>query len=465
MPILPLCWWQALAVFGHRAFCLFINSMAQRLSRQASLFLTRKFIVNHPVIRSDLLRVHVENAGLLAWQRCLLTEAPHARITDIYELDQRLAGSFRYLQIAGSSACDMAAEVFAQTPEPGEATVLAALMMQSQALSFASDILAQMETQTAAIAALAEAFRHVDTAARRHVFYPWIKHDNPCLVSAALAAATLLRLNIGDLLLPLVADARPLVRAHAIEHAGVMGLSRHVAAAQTALDHADPDLAFAAAVACVRLGHHPAAERLADCITPKTPAAQCREAVEVAFPLLAEASAHTRVRALLQAPETHHWGLLALGTIGSTRTLPYLLREMEQLETARMAGWAFAMITGANVAEDDLELEEFPDTEDDPLLEGAAVELFFVDGLPFPDPALVLDWLQTKGRSLSAEHPLLFGLPRWSWQEMSSPDPGFQGRYRALAQIMALRSPESRLPDWRAPLHLTGGRLTRDWQT
>jgi hypothetical protein len=137
---------------------------------------------------------------------------------------------------------------------------------------------------------------------------------------------------------------------------------------------------------------------------------------------------------------------------------------MEQTETARMAGWAFAMITGANVAEDDLELDVFPDVEDDPLLEGAAEELFFDDGLPFPDPARVLDWLKTKGRSLSAEHPLLFGLPQWSWQDMDSPDVQFQGRYRALAQIISVRSAESRLPDWRAPIRVQPGKLARDWQ-
>jgi uncharacterized protein (TIGR02270 family) len=426
--------------------------------------ISSEFTVNYPVIRTDLLRVHVENAGLLARQRTLLTEAPHVRIADIYELDQRLAGSFRYLQLAGTSACDIAADVFFQSPAVGEAIVLAALSMHARQSAFETDIPAQMETEGAAIAALAEAFRYADREARRHVFYPWIRHENPCLVSAALAAATLLRLTLGDLIGPLLSDKRPAVKAHAMEYAGVMGLAGHASSANAALGDADTDVTFAAAVASVRLGNRSAADTLLAAITADAPAARCRLAVELGFPLVAQDKAHAAVRVLLKDPATHRWGLLGLGAIGSTRTLPYLLQEMEQTETARMAGWAFAMITGANVAEDDLELDVFPDVEDDPLLEGAAEELFFDDGLPFPDPARVLDWLKTKGRSLSAEHPLLFGLPQWSWQDMDSPDVQFQGRYRALAQIISVRSAESRLPDWRAPIRVQPGKLARDWQ-
>ena len=394
----------------------------------------------------------------------LLTEAPQARLTDIYETDQRLAGSFRYLQLAGSAALDIAAAVFAESPALGEAVVFAALSMHAKRTGFEKEILQLLETEADAITALAEAFRYVGKEVQRDVFYPWIKHDEPFLASAALAAATLLRLHLRDLLIPYVTDPRPLVRGRAFEYAGVMGLSAHAPVALAALAEPDADLSFQAAVASVRLGRPQAATALAARIGGDTPPWQCRLAVELSFPLLPEDVSHAHVRALLKQEDTQRWGLLGLGVIGSTRTLPYLLQVMEEPRVTRMAGWAFAMITGANIAEDDLELEAFPETEDDPLLEGAAEELFFEDGLPFPDPARVHDWLIAKGRNLSGEHPLLFGLPQWSWQDMESPDLEFQGRYRALAQVLSLRSGEGRLPNWRAPVRLMAGKLTRDWQ-
>lgn len=420
--------------------------------------------MNYPVIRNDLIRVHVENAAHLAQQRMWLTGAPQARLTDIYETDQRLGGNLRYLKLAGAVAVDMAAEVFATDPEMGEAVVYAALSMQAGQPKFAADILGQMEGEAAAITALAEAFRHVDRAAQRTTFYAWISHEDPQLVCAALGAATLLRLNLKDLLLPLIADPRPAVQAAAFEHLGVMGLVQHGPAVLGALGHKDAGLAFAAAVAAVRLGHAPAARQLVEYITADLPPGKCRLAVEVGFPMLPEEAAHAKVRALLADDATIRWGLLALGSIGSTRTLPYLLRQMEQVNTMRMAGWAFAMITGANIAEDDLELDAFPECEDDPLLEGAAEELFFEDGLPFPDVKRVTQWLITKGKALSAEHPLLFGLPQWTWADMDSPDLEFQARYRALAQMIAVRHADRRLPDWQGPVRLQAGRLTRDWQ-
>jgi uncharacterized protein (TIGR02270 family) len=420
--------------------------------------------LNYPVIRNDLVRVHAENAAHLARQRMLLTEAPHARLADIHETDQRLGGNFRYLKLVGAGAVDMAAEAFATTPEIGEAVVYAALSMHAKQIDFAEVVLGQMESEEAAISALAEAFRHVEREAQRSTFYAWIGHENPALVSAALAAATLLRLNLKDLLAPLTTDARPLVQASALEHAGVMGLVQFAPTALSALGHADAGLAFAAAVASIRLGHPRAAQRLVESITPDLAPAKCRLAVEVGFPALAEEGAHQKVRALLGDEATQRWGLLALGMIGSVRTLPYLLRQMEQLETMRMAGWAFAMITGVNIAEDDLELDEFPQCEDDPLLEGAAEELFFEDGLPFPDVRRVTDWLKANGSKLTAEHALLFGLPQWTWQEMESPDLEFQARYRALAQVICVRQADRRLPNWQAPVRLTGGKLARDWQ-
>lgn len=420
--------------------------------------------VNRAILRTDLLRVHVENAGHLARQRMLLTEAPHARPLDIYETDQRLAGHFRYLQLAGGMALDMAAEVFDQTPQIGEAIVFASLSMHQRQTGFATEVLDKCDVTSDGITALTEAFRHVARDAQRAAFYAWINHERAELVATAVSAATMLRLHLRDLLLPLIKDSRPAVQAAALDHAGVMGMVVHAPVALTALGHPDPALAHAAAVACLRLGHRSAAEPLVASIAAKLSPAQRRLAVEVAFPVLPADVAQQQARALLAQPDTQRWGLLALGALGSTRTLPYLVHHMAEPATARMAGWAFAMITGANVAEDDLELAEFPECDDDPLLEDAAEELFFEDGLPFPDVDRVQTWLRAKGATLQGEHPLLFGLPHWTWQDMENPDLGFQGRYRALAQLLAVQAAERPLPNWRAPLRIVGGKLVRDWQ-
>lgn len=421
--------------------------------------------MNRPVIRDDLLRVHAEDAAHFLHLRRLRTEAPNVRLTDIYDADQRLRAHLNFLKICGAPARETTLSLLTDAPDYGEAVVHAFVLLQSGETDVAGPVVALVEDRDIAIDAVAAAFGFCAKDIHRQYLGGWIQSKDPVLVAIALQAAISFRLNLRDLLPPLFANADPGVRARAFDYAGVMGLIAHgpvVEAAAT--DDKDPGAAFAARVAGCRIASGATAEALVLSIGPDLGPDRCRVAIETGFLGLGQDRARDIVRTLLAAEDTRRWGVLGLGVIGARRTIEFLIAEMQRPDMARIAGWAFSLMTGANVAEDDLELDVFPEDAENPVIEPSTLETFLEDSLPWPDPARVQAWMAENGDRLSPEHPLLFGMARWSYRDMDSPDLLFQGRYRALAQTLAMQTPGSPLPNWRNGVHLSGGRFQRDWQ-
>jgi uncharacterized protein (TIGR02270 family) len=87
--------------------------------------------------------------------------------------------------------------------------------------------------------------------------------------------------------------------------------------------------------------------------------------------------------------------------IGDPVLIPWLIEQMKAPELARVAGESFTMITGVDIAYEDLEGEwpegfEAGPTENS---EDENVEMDPDEDLPWPDPELILKWWgQNKGR-------------------------------------------------------------------
>lgn len=416
--------------------------------------------MRNAVVRTDLVRVHAEEAALLVRLRGLMVDAPNVRMADLHDLDGRLRGHMSFLRASGAAGLDEARATFGDNPEAGEVTIFAAKAMIARDDGFADEVFAACADDVDIVTALAAAFRYCDAETRRHYLKAWLFVDDPRLVGAVFVAAIEERLDLDDMLVPFLADGRPEIRSRALEYVGIKGLADQTDAVKRAMT--DPEVAMAGSVAGCRFELPEAANHLIGSLTDQTTQADWRTIVEVGFLTIDESPAREAVRALLTAAETRRWGILALGTLGAVSTIPFLIEEMSKPETARIAAWSFEMITGANVAEDDLELAEFPD---DPELELSAEEEFFDTALPWPDPTLVQGWMSEHGGGLASEHPLLFGLPRWSLQDMQNPDFEYQARYRSLAQWIGVRAAGNRLPNWRTPVGVSGNSFSRDWQT
>lgn len=169
------------------------------------------------------------------------------------------------------------------------------------------------------------------------------------------------------------------------------------------------------------------------------------------------------IRELLSAAEGLRWGIVALGALGRAGSLPWLQSRMDDPLLARVAGAALVQITGVHLGLDELELDEFPEDPENPIVDDDAVEAFAETNTPWPDPDRVAAWLAANLGRFTPDTRHLFGVAAWTRDEPVGPFVEHQSRFRVVAYELALRSPTTPLPNWRAPVSLSGGRFTRAW--
>jgi uncharacterized protein (TIGR02270 family) len=133
--------------------------------------------------------------------------------------------------------------------------------------------------------------------------------------------------------------------------------------------------------------------------------------------------------------------------------MSWLIQQMSVPENARAAGEAFSMITGVDLAYEDLETDRPEGFEAGPTDEpdDENVEMDPDEDLPWPDAELVDKWWgSNRGRFANGQRYFLGGPaaePAWR----SGLAGGFQRQRHAAALELALAIPESVLLEVRAP--------------
>ncbi|BBO17415.1 conserved hypothetical protein [Candidatus Brocadia pituitae] len=123
--------------------------------------------------------------------------------------------------------------------------------------------------------------------------------------------------------------------------------------------------------------------------------------------------AHQLQGELANQSETKRIAIIGAGVIGDPVSIPWLIQMMGIPEIARIAGESFTMITGVDIACEDLEGEwpegfeagptESPEDED--------VEMDTDEDLPWPEPALIQDWWKKNSNRFKNGTHYLLGKP------------------------------------------------------
>jgi uncharacterized protein (TIGR02270 family) len=105
-------------------------------------------------------------------------------------------------------------------------------------------------------------------------------------------------------------------------------------------------------------------------------------------------AAHRWISSLAGNPDTFRGALCAAGALGDPTSIPWLIENMAVPASARVAGEAFTMVTGVDLAYDDLDTDKPEGFEagptDDP--EDENVEMDQDEDLPWPNPDLIKKW-------------------------------------------------------------------------
>ncbi|HCE7955129.1 TPA: TIGR02270 family protein [Pseudomonas aeruginosa] len=359
---------------------------------------------------SDMVALHAEEAAFLALLRDYAVRAPHYDLEELAELDQRIEAHLDGLAIAGQAGYDALFEQLGAHAQ-GEAFALAVLAMQAGDDALIGRMRACLAESPEARRGFAAALGWLDWDQAR----PWVERllasPEPLFRAIGLAACGMHRQDPGAALLSALGHADPAVLARAARTAGELRRRDLMANIRAYRAHDDPSLRFWANWATAQMGDEEAWGPLR--AFAGQPGPFQLPATRVLLAWQPRDTSMAWIRQLMQAAETRRIGIQATGLFGDPVAVPWLIQQMRDESLARVAGEAFSLITGADLALLDLELEALPDYDpgpnDDPDDEDVALD--DDENLTWPDAARVTAWWRDHGARFVAGRAYLLGEP------------------------------------------------------
>ncbi len=336
---------------------------------------------------------HTEEAAFLGLLRSIAVHEPHYDLNHLTTLDNRIEAHLDGLRIAGPVALE---------------TLLKQLDPNSQGEIFAATVLAFETANTSAMTRLAEHLRaHPDAARYMSAALGWLDwpHIEPWVDKLlgspealfrciGLTACGMHRRDPGPTLIAGLAHADAAVVAQAARTAGELRRRDLLPAIRAHRLHADENARFWANWATVQMGDEEALLPLRQFAEQPGPLQQ--RALPVLLAWQPRETSVAWIRQLMPQAQQRRMVIQAVGLLGDPLSLPWLIQQMQDVPQARVAGEAFSLITGVDLALLDLERRDTPDYDagpnDDPT--DTNVALNDDENLPWPDPNLVEAWWQ-----------------------------------------------------------------------
>jgi uncharacterized protein (TIGR02270 family) len=397
----------------------------------------------------------VDDLPYLWFAREVLARGPNARLIDLGRHDERLAAYLDALRVHRMSIMSAVREEF----ERGGPAAEFALVYLSAITGDLASVVAIAENATKPpnirpmVAALAWAERDVAVGAIDELG----RSSAPRARAISIAAFGARRSGPSDRLDTALAHASPLVRARAYRTAGQLGRADLVAQIRPGLTDGDSECRFWSAWAAARMGAGgEALDVLADIAWNKDPRAV--RALDLLLRRLDVPQANAWLREFAKLPNRQRDLIRAAGVIGDPLYIPWLIERMLALETTRLAGEAFSMITGLDLAYRDLDRKPPQDFEsgpnDDPADEN--VSLDDDEHLPWPDPEKIGQWWTANRGRFNVGTPYFLGAPKPAADLLQALSDAFQRQRHAAALELAIRQPDKAMFEVRAR-----GRLQR----
>ncbi|MDP5240090.1 TIGR02270 family protein [Uliginosibacterium sp. 31-16] len=402
---------------------------------------------------ATILTQHTEDAALLYLQRRAAVHAPHFALLYLKRLDERLAAHLDGLCVAAEEGQPWLREEDGELPGSLFAETVVALTAQPARLDalLARAAALPEELQAEVVAALG----WVESNCLQGVVKTLLESPDAFHRRLVLEACMQHGANPGTFLQTDFAAEDPALRACAARAAGELGLATLREPCRMLLDDTASAVVFAAAYAAVLLGDR--AQGLAQLGSLAAQAGPHQhEALRLWLLAANPVDAHNLLAQLARQPEQTRTLITASGIAGDPQYLPWLLQQMEKPALARLAAEAFALITGQDLAEEDLDAsapgmpeEDLPGPNDDAENEDLSEDPD--DNLPWPDVAKLQAWWQANAARFPTGQPFFMGQPRSPRIALTTLREGYQRQRRLAALILALQSPDTALFNIAAP--------------
>jgi uncharacterized protein (TIGR02270 family) len=396
---------------------------------------------------------HVDDSIALRATRSVLVRAPHVRLRHLGRLDERLAASLDGVAVAGAAGVDLCRAALVEPP-PGAVFTLAVQALEARDTDLLGRLMAVAEGVPQVRAGLVSAFGWVSPSSLRGITFGLLASGSGFQRDVALSACAAHHVDPGQALS--TAMAEPASASLATRIAGCLGQRERLPQCLDVLQRADdPALQWAAARSAVLLGDRATAVTRLQALA-SVPSPLRLDAIRVLLKLQTADQAHALLKELARDPKHIRLLITAAGVSGDPHYVPWLIRQMADLQLNRLAGEAFSLITGLDLAYLDLDMKP-PEgaifgPNDDPA--DADVAMDEDDSLPWPDPERIGAWWQAHGSRFQPGTRYFAGEPPTVPHCIAVLKNGFQRERIAAAEYLCLLTPGTPLfnvaaPTWR----------------
>ena len=339
-----------------------------------------------------VIQQHAEESAVLRNVRSVLLSSPHVQLHRLRRLDDRIAAHLDGLAVAGEYGSKLS--MFAlETPGCGEVFAAGVGAIVDKDIQRIERLFAVAEAVPEAQAGLGSAFGWVSSQHLQGTVSQLLSSPSPFHRRIGITACAMHRVDPGAALDAAVKDPDSALRARALRTLGELGRHDALAAVRSALDDEDEGCRIWAAWSAVLLGDRGAAlEKLTTVTQVSGPLRE--RAMRLALRAMDLPRAHEVLKVFAHDAKNLRTLIQGTGIAGDPVYVPWLIKHMEDLKLARLAGESFTFITGLDLAYLDLERKPPEDVEfgpnDDPNDDNVAMDED--DSLPWPDVPKITAW-------------------------------------------------------------------------
>jgi uncharacterized protein (TIGR02270 family) len=398
----------------------------------------------------EITHQHAEEAAVIWSVREMGIHRRRWSFRGITKTDERIEAHIDGLRSAGDGAWDICCEALDQGGA-GEIFAAAVLAFESGDEGRIREVLEVGTKSPELLRGLVSALGWISWAQAEGQVKKLLASKSAVLRRVGIAASAINRQDPGRALEYAVSDADLPLRARALRAVGELGRTDLRPYFERNWKAEDEECRFWAAWSSVLFRDRYAIPVLRSFVSPKS--RRKEQALTLALRLMELESAHAWQRELAQKPESKRLAVIGAGAIGDPALVPWLIEQMAVPDLARVAGESFSMITGVDLAFQDLEgkkpegFESGPN--DDPNDDN--VEMDPDDNLPWPAPELITKWWAQHHADFAAGARHLLGKPmtdEWLRQVLRT---GRQCQRAAAALELAMLNPGQPLFEVRAP--------------
>jgi len=334
---------------------------------------------------------HNDEAPFLWLLRNRLVSAPHCGLDELVRHDRRIEAHLDGLRLAGAAGWEMSRDALRQG-NTGDYFSASFLAFKSGDEERINCLLDKRGTGPELSKGIISALGWLPYSQAEPYITKLITDSSPALLRIGIAASAIHRIDPGNHLTDAIRSKDLALKARCLKAAGELGRLDLLPVLADNFAHGDEACRFYAAWSATMLGERKALPVLQAVATGSS--LYREEAVKTAFRILDGPEAHRWHAELASEPETLRLAVIGAGTVSDPVLIPWLIEQMRTTKTARVAGEAFSMITGADIIRDGLKGEDPYDFDEDPDDDTDNIEMDPEENLPWPDPRLAGTWWQ-----------------------------------------------------------------------